>query len=159
MTDTIQPRSGMEPLQATRLASTSSKGGPKSLQAFLRPDLFGVIIAPKGKRSLGELKPRCLSASINVDIRSKGTRDVKRSNANESDLGPTPVVTPNRNLALAAAIDVVWTINTGNRSGFQRPAYDLDGRSFNDRINNKCAACVSLTIRAVAAVHADRRGQ
>ena len=129
------------------------------MQAFLRPDLFGVIIVPKGRCSLEEPKPRCLSASVNVDIRSKGTGVVKRSNANESDLGAAAVVAPNRNLALAAAIDVVWTISTGNRSGFQRPAYELDGRSFNDRINNKCAACVSLTIRAVAAVHADRRGQ
>src|SRR5438445_542229 len=139
MTDTIQPRSGMEPLQATRLASTSSKGGPKSLQAFLRPDFFGVIKVPKGRCSLGELKPRCLTASVNVNIRSKGTRVVKRSNANESDLGAAPVVTPKRNLAFAAAIDVVWTISTGNRSGFQRPAYEIYGRSFNDRINNKCA--------------------
>ncbi len=129
------------------------------MQAFLRPDLFGVIIVPKGKRSLGERKPRCLSASVNVDIRSKGTRVVKRSNANESDLGAAPVVTPNRNLAFAAAIDVVWTITTGNRSGFQRPAYEFYGGSFDDRIDNKCAAGVPLTIRAMAAVHADRRGQ
>jgi hypothetical protein len=91
-----------------------------------------------------------------VYIRSKGTRDVKRSNANESDLGAVPVVTPNGNLAFAAPIDVVWTISAANRDGFEGPTYDPYGRSFNDRIDNKRAACVPLTIRAVAAVHADR---
>src|SRR5258707_4597963 len=106
------------------------------MQAFLRPDLFGVIIVPKGGCSLGEPKPRRFSASVNVDIRSKGTRVVKRSNANESDLGAAPVVTPNRNLAFAAAIDVVWTISTGNRGGFQLPADDPYGRRFDERIDN-----------------------
>jgi len=129
------------------------------LQAFLRPDFFGVIIVPKGRCSLGEPKPRRFSASVNVNIRSKGTRVVKRSNANESDLGAAPVVTPNRNLAFAAAIDVVWTISTANRDGFQGPTYEPYGRSFDDRVDNKCAASVPLTIRAVAAVHADRRRQ
>ena len=94
-----------------------------------------------------------------MDIRSKGTRVVERSNANESDLRTVPVVTPNRNLTFAAAIAVVWTISTGNRGGFQRPADHPYGRSFDDRIENKCADCVPLTIRAVAAVHADRRRQ
>ena len=51
-----------------------------------------------------------------MDIRSKGTRVVKCSNANESDLGAAPVVTPNRNLAFAAAIDVVWTVSTANHA-------------------------------------------
>ena len=129
------------------------------MQAFLRPDLFGVIIVPKGGCTLRKPKPRCLGASINVDIRSKGARVVKRSNTNEFDLGAVPVVTPNRNLAFAAAINVVWTISTANRDGFQGPADDPYGRSFHDRIDNKCAAGVPLTIRAVAAVHADRRRQ
>ena len=94
-----------------------------------------------------------------MNIRSNGTRLVKRPYANESDLGAAPVVTPNRNLAFAAAIDVVWTISTANRDDFQDPTYDPYGRSFDDGIDNKCAACVPLTIRAVAAVHADRRRQ
>jgi len=106
---------------------------------------------------LGELKPGHLGASINVYIGSKGTRDVKGSNANESDLGAVPVVAPKGDLAFAAPIDVVWSISPGNRDGFQGPAYDPYGRSFDDRIDNKCAACVPLTIRAVAAVYADRR--
>ena len=80
-----------------------------------------------------------------MDIRSKGARVVKRSNSNESDLGTAPVVAPNRNLAFAAAIDVVWTISTANRDGFQVPADDPDGRSFDDRIDDKGAACVPLT--------------
>ena len=129
------------------------------MEAFLRPDLFGVIIVPKGGCALGEPKPRRLVASINVDIRSKGTRVIKCSNANESDLGAAPVVAPNRNLAFAAAIDVVWTIGTANRDGFQDPTYNPYGRSFDDGIDNKCAACVPLAIRAVAAVNADRRRQ
>ena len=94
-----------------------------------------------------------------MNVRSKGSRVVKRSNANEPDLGPAPVFTPKRNLALAAAIDVVWTIITRNGDGFQVPAYELDRRSFDDRIEHKSAAGVPLTIRAVAAVHAHRRGQ
>lgn len=94
-----------------------------------------------------------------MNIRSKGARLVKRPNANESDLGAVPVVTPKRNLAFGAAIDVVWTISTANRDGFQGSAHDPYGRSFDERIDNKCAAGVPLTIRAVATVNADWRLQ
>jgi hypothetical protein len=94
-----------------------------------------------------------------MDVRSKGSWVIKCSNANESDLRAPPVITPNRNLAFAAPINVVRTIGTRNRDGFQGPTYDPYGRGFDDRIDNKCAACVPLTIRAVAAMHADRSGQ
>ena len=128
-----------------------------SRQASLRPDLFGVIIFLEGGLALGESKPRHLGGCINVDIGSQGTRVVKGSDTNESELGAAPVVTPNRNLAFAAAIDVVRTISTANRDGFQRPTYEAYGRSLYNRIDNKRAACVPLAIRAVATVHADGR--
>jgi hypothetical protein len=94
-----------------------------------------------------------------VDIGWKDAWVVQRSDANEPDLRSAPVVTPNRNFAFAAAIDVVWTIGPGNWDGFQRPAYYLYGRSLNDRIEDKCAASMPLTIGTVAAVHAHRRRQ
>jgi hypothetical protein len=129
------------------------------LQAFHWPDLFGFVIVFEGGRSFGESKPRHLGASINVDIRSKGTGVVKRSNPNESDLGPAPIATPKRGFAFVAAIDVVWTGFARNRDCLQGPANNPYGRSFDDRIENKCAAGVPLTIGAMAAVHAHRRRQ
>ena len=144
------------PFQTRLLAILRLKRRLVSLEALLRPDLLGVIKFPKGRRALGKLNPRQLSASINVDIGSNGRRVVQRSDADEPDLGSSPVVTPNRNPAFAAAVNVVRTISTGNRDGFQSPTDDPYGGSFDDRIDDKCAAGVPLTIHAVAAMHADR---
>jgi hypothetical protein len=94
-----------------------------------------------------------------VDVRSKPTGVVQSSNTNESDLGPVAVITPKSSLAFGAAKNVVWTISTGHPNGFQVAACYLYRRSFDDRIENKCAACVPLTIRAMAAVHTDRLSQ
>ena len=95
----------------------SRQSCPNSLQAFLWPYLFDVVIVPKGECAFREPKPRHLTAGINVDIRPEGTRVVERSDANESDLGPTPVVTPNRGFAFGAPVNVVWSVITGNRDG------------------------------------------
>jgi len=130
-----------------------------SLQAILRPHLFWVVIGLERRFALGQLQPGHLGASIDMNIRSNRTGVVKRSHANELDLRPAAVVTPKRNLAFAAAINVVWSVSTGNRDGLQSPADDLYRRSFDDGIDDKCAAGVPLTIRAVAAVHPDRRRQ
>src|SRR5437867_2030131 len=66
---------------------------------------------------------------------------------------------PKNSFAVAAAINVVWTIIPAHRNRLRVAAYHLYRRSFDDRIENKCAACVPLTIRAMAAVHTDRLSQ
>ena len=137
----------------------SRQSFPNSLQAFLWPHLFGVVIVLKSGCAFREPKPRHLTPSINVDIRSDGARVVERSDANESDLGPTPVVTPNRGFAFGAPVNVVWSVITGNRHGLWSAAQYPYRRGFDNCIENKCTACVALTIRAVTAMYADRRCQ
>jgi hypothetical protein len=134
----------------------TAQGSLYSLQAPFRPHFFGIIILLESGFAFGEPKPGELGGCINVDIRSQGTWVVECSDANESELRTASVVTPNRNLAFAAAIDVVRSVNTGNRDGFEGPTDDPYGRGLYDGIDDKCAASVPLAIVAVAAVHADR---
>src|SRR5439155_15624047 len=128
-------------------------------EAFLWPHFLGVIIALESGCPPGKLKPGHFCPGVNVDIRSKHPRVVQSSNANESDLGTVAVITPKSSFAFAAAINVVWTIIPAHRNRLRVAAYHLYRRSFDDRIENKCAACVPLTIRAMAAVHTDRLSQ
>ena len=133
--------------------------GLQSLEACLRPNLLRVVILFKGVRPLGKLKPGHLVARINVDVRPQGARVVECSNAHESDLGAAAVVAPKRHLAFAAAIDVVRTIGAMNRHGFQVATEEPYGGGFDNRIEDKGAAGVSLAIGAVTAVHGHRGGE
>ena len=137
----------------------SRQSCPQSFQAFLWPDLFGIVVVLKSGCSFGKLKPGHFSPRVNVDIRWKKTWVVQGSNANESDLPAVTVVTPEGSLAVAASINVVRPIRTGHRNRFHVAARYLYRRTLDDGIENKCAARVPLAIRAMAAVHTHRLSQ
>ena len=122
------------------------------MDAGLWPELAGVVVMPERRCPLGEVEPFRFIMSVNVHVRLQGAGFVQRADAHEAEIGPAPVVAPERGLTPGAAVDVVRTVLSWHRYGYWLAAEQLDRLSLDDRVEYERAAGQSLTIVAVTAV-------
>ena len=87
---------------------------------------------------------------MHVRLQSAGL--LERSNAHESEIGPAPVVAPNRGLTLGTAVDVVRTGLAWHRYGYRFAAKQLHRPSLDDRVEYECAPRQALAVVAMTAV-------
>ena len=87
-----------------------------------------------------------------MHVRLQGAGLVERSDAHEPEIGPAPVVAPERGLTPGAAVDVVRTVLARHRHGYRLAAEQLDRLSLDDRVEYKRAARQSLAVVAMTAV-------
>ena len=87
-----------------------------------------------------------------MHVRLWGAGLVERSDAHEPEIGPAPVVAPERGLTPGAAVDVVRTVLAWHRHGYRLAAEQLDRLSLDDRVEYERASRQSLTVVAMTAV-------
>ena len=68
--------------------------GLEAFEAGLGPQLAGVVVILKGRRSLWQLEPLRFRARVDVHVRLQRAGLVERSNAHEPNVEPAPVVAP-----------------------------------------------------------------
>src|SRR5262249_22737059 len=127
----------------------------RSVEAFeagLGPELFCDVVIPERRRSLRELKPLRFPSGVDVHVRLQSAGFVERSNAHESEIGPAPVVAPDRGLALGTAVDVVGTVFARHRYGYRFAAQQLHRPRLDDRVEYERAARQPLAVVAMTAV-------
>lgn len=95
------------------------KGRPQAFQAFLRPDLFNVVILFECESIFWQLNPGHFVPGVDVDIGLERVRVVESPYSNESDLRATAVIAPDGHLAMRAAVDVMSSIIPWDRHGFR----------------------------------------
>ena len=126
--------------------------GLEAFEAGLGPELAGVVVIPERRRSFRQLEPPRFPAGVDVHVRLQGAGLVERSDAHEPDIGPAPVVAPDRGLTLGAAVDIVRTILARHRHGYRLAAEQLDRLSLDDRVEYERAARQPLAVVAMTAV-------
>ena len=127
----------------------------RGLEAFepgLGPELAGVVVILKGRRSLWQLEPLRFRSGVDVHVGLQGAGLVERSDAHEPEIGPASVVAPDRGLTHGAAVDVVRTVLARHRNGYRLAAEQLDRLSLDDRVEYERAARQPLAVVAMTAV-------
>src|SRR4030095_6280491 len=117
-----------------RSALRLSERGVEAFHAGLGPELAGVVVIPERRRALRQLEPLRFPPGVDVHVRLQGVGLVERSDADEPDIGPAPVVAPDRGLTPGAAVDFVRTVLARHRHGYRLAAKQLDRLSLNDRV-------------------------
>src|SRR5947207_8409000 len=108
-----------------RSALGFSERGVKALEAGLGPELAGVVVLPERRRSLRQLEPLRFPPGVDVHVRLQRAGLVEGPDAHEPDIGPAPVVAPDRGLTPGAAVDVVRTVLARHRHGYRLPRSSL----------------------------------
>ena len=108
--------------------------GLEAFEAGLGPELAGVVVILKGRRSLWQLEPLRFPSGVDVHVGLQGAGLVERSDAHEPDIGPASVVAPDRGLTHGAAVDVVRTALARHRNGYRLAAEQLDRLRLDDRV-------------------------
>ncbi len=130
----------------------TAERGVKSFEASLGPELAGVVVIPERRRSLRQLEPLRFRARVDVHVRLHGAGLVERSDAYEPEIGPAPIVAPDRGLTPWAAVDIVSTIFARHRYGYRFAVEKLDRLSLDNRVEYEGAARQPLAVVAMTAV-------
>ena len=136
-----------------RSALRLSERSVEAFEAGFGPELPGVVVIPERRRSLRQLEPLRFPSGVDVHVRLEGAGLVERSDAHEPEIGPAPVVAPERSLTPGAAVDVVRTVLARHRHGYRFAAEQLDRLSLDDRVEYERAARQPLAIVAMTAVN------
>jgi hypothetical protein len=126
--------------------------GLEAFEAGLGPELAGVVVILKGRRSLWQLEPLRFPSGVDVHVGLQGAGLVERSDAHEPDIGPASVVAPDRGLTHGAAVDVVRTVLARHRNGYRLAAEQLDRLSLDDCVEYERTARQPLAVVAMTAV-------
>src|ERR1043166_5500469 len=108
---------------------------------------------PERRCPLGEVEPFRFIMSVNVHVRLQGAGFVQRADAHEAEIGPAPVVAPERGLTPWAAVDVGGPVLARHRHGHRLAAEQLDRLSLDDRVKRERAARQPLAVVAMTAVN------
>jgi hypothetical protein len=128
----------------------------ETLEAGLRPELSGVVIISKRRRSIRQLDPFRFVLGVDVHVWLQDARLVERADAHEPEIESVAVVAPDRSLTPGAAVDVVRTVLARHRHGHGLAAEQLDRLRLYDRVENKRAARQPLAVVAMTAVDEHR---
>ena len=129
-----------------------SERGVEAFEAGVGPELTGGVVIPERWGLLRQLEPIRFPPSVDVHVRLQGTGLIERSDAHEPEIGPAPVIAPERGLTPGATVDLVRTVLARHRYGYWLAAKQFDRLSLDDRIEYKRAARQSLTVVAMTAV-------
>ena len=135
-----------------RSALRLSERGIEAFEAGLGPELIGLVVIPERRCSLRQLEPLRFRARVDVHVRLQRARFVERSDAHEAEIGPPPVIAPDRGLTPGAAVDVVRAVLARHRHGYRLATEQLDRLSLDDRVEYERAARQPLAVVAVTAV-------
>jgi hypothetical protein len=138
--------------RSKRLPARLPERGVEAFEAGLGPELAGVVVIPERRRSFRKLEPLRFPPSVDVHVRLQGARLVERSDPDEPNIGPAPIVAPDRGLTLGAAVDFVQTVLARHRHGYRLAAEQLDRLSLDDRVEYERAARQPLAVVAMTAV-------
>ena len=69
------------------------------LQAFRRPELFGIVVRLESRNVRGQRDPGQLGAGVDMDVRRERRRIVERSHAHEGERQDPAIVTEDRGSA------------------------------------------------------------
>jgi hypothetical protein len=135
-----------------RSALRVSERGVEAFEAGFGPEFPRIIVIPKRRRSLRQAEPLRFPPGVDVHVRLQGAGLVERADAHESEIGPAPVVAPERGLTSGAAVDIVRTVLARHRHGCRLPPEPLDRLALDNRIEHERAACQPLAVDAMTAV-------
>src|SRR5262249_23197673 len=130
-----------------------SERGVQAFEAGLGPEFARVVIIPERRRALRQLKPLRFPPGVDVHVRLQNAGLVQGADAHEAEIGPVPVVAPERGLTFGATVDVVRTVRARHRHGYRFAAEQLDRLSLDDRVEHERAARQPLAVVAVTAVN------
>jgi hypothetical protein len=130
-----------------------SERSVETFEAGFGPELAGVVVIAERRRLLRQLEPLRFRPGINVHVRLQSTGVIERSDAYEPEIGPAPVIAPERGLTPGAAVDVVRPALARHRHGYRLAAEQLDRLSLNNRVEYERAARYPLAVVAMTAVN------